>query len=588
MPILRTGACPPFIEYITKRALLPQVSTQTPAFTALTQYGFEWIDIPSYQRGLVWDDTLLEELLDSQSRFLGNAILGQFPIPQNRTGSFANVPASVTTYNILIDGLQRFSIGTSILSLLHGMVLANNPVKAAAAGYFEALRTHASPFAPVYLHNDTELKGHPRQAVRDSYVAFRSMLGNWLVRELDQDAPSIASKITHFFLERQIAPDTYHGFGSSGEIANTFIGLNTVRVQLNVVDWLRSVIIEKGERAGWPHGDIKDIENQFSEIFLSTKGTEPEAELVPFAAIIKDVLVEADSSPAPKLLFPSWGSGLLIAEVREFLSFIETLYSYKDNSFFREIRACGSIPFATCLCHYYRQFIQSGGLRPSFVQGGTNDDVDLQAFLRAVYRVLFDGRISRTRKHAEKLIRLPISNLTVLANELSSTFLGHDLNTSVDVSRLAASLQKADSKRAQRIFNACLLPLPNQTNFNPHLYGRGATEYQIDHLIPKSALDEYQPGEAEMNLLLNFAPIRACTNNAQSHIICSVKLSAAGSYPGEIANDPECHPYTAWLVQNQAHFGNQLDRQELLLPNTIGSWAPRRLQYLVDHLSQRL
>src|SRR5258706_11574736 len=80
MAISRTGVCPLFIEYVTKQVLIPRSQTPPQDFAQLTKYNFRWIDIPSYQRGLVWDEEDFSDLLNSRSVFLGNAILGIFPL----------------------------------------------------------------------------------------------------------------------------------------------------------------------------------------------------------------------------------------------------------------------------------------------------------------------------------------------------------------------------------------------------------------------------------------------------------------------------------------------------------------------------
>lgn len=588
--IYRTGACPPFIEYVTKKALIPNSTTPTAAFIQLTQFNFSWIDIPSYQRGLVWDDALLEELLASRSRFLGNAVLGQFPIPAGRPSGFANVPTNVANYELLIDGLQRFSIGTALLSLLHSMVFTIPPLKATAAPHFAALQAHAVQFAPIYQHNDAELKEHPRQAVKESYTMFRHMLANWLSGEIDDNPGQIAAQLTHLFLERQIAPDTYIGFGSGAEIAQTFIGLNTIRMQLNVVDWLRSIIVERGTKAGWSYADVEFVENRFSDVFLSDKGTEPEAGLTPFAAIMKEILDEPDSSGNAVRFFPTWTSGLAPAEVLRFLDFVEEVYASRLNPFFREIRDCGAIPLATCLCHYYREYLKAN-VKPSFIHGGTNEDQELHTFLRAVYRALFDGRIGRTRVPAERMARAAKSDLLLLANQLSQTFIGVDLTQPVDPDWLRAALRKADAKRAQRIFNACLLPpfsQPGPATFRPQQYGRGGNEYQVDHIIPKSVLIDRDSGGTEGNLLGNFAPIRGSANNSQTHLSASAKLANGGNYANEAATDATVHPYVNWLVTKQGSYGSTLDLQEFLVPNSTPPWAAERFAYLVDQLLPRL
>lgn len=162
MLIHRTGACPLFIEYITKQALIPRVTTPSTQFLQLTQYNFRWIDIPSYQRGLVWDAEMFEELLNSKSVFLGNAIFGAFDLTTPRETRFAQIPFSANKYEILIDGLQRFSIGTALLAILHALVLADHPLKVAEAVHFLPLRTQMLGWTPVIQHNDQELQGHVR------------------------------------------------------------------------------------------------------------------------------------------------------------------------------------------------------------------------------------------------------------------------------------------------------------------------------------------------------------------------------------------------------------------------------------------
>jgi hypothetical protein len=123
--ISRTGTCPIFLEYVTKQALVPRTSPTTPEFMNLTQYNFDWIDIPNYQRGIVWDDELFEELLRSKSIFLGSAILGSFPVSGSGLQS-TFLPPSVTHYSIIIDGLQRFSIGTALLTIITSVSLSRS------------------------------------------------------------------------------------------------------------------------------------------------------------------------------------------------------------------------------------------------------------------------------------------------------------------------------------------------------------------------------------------------------------------------------------------------------------------------------
>lgn len=579
--IARRGHCPVYLEYIIKNALLPQAGTPTPEFRRLTEYAVTWVEIPSYQRGLVWDDEKFEELLDSQSVFLGNAIFGQFLVP-NRNPPFNELPATAKDYEILIDGLQRFSIGTALLSVLHTLVFTDPPVESAAAPHFAALKMNAVQFAPIYQHNDHELQNHPRKAVQDSYRAFRTILGNWVTIELKHNAAVIAPKILRLFLVRQIAPDSYLGFPSPYAVTSTFIGLNTVRVQLNIVDWLRSIIVEKGSASGWTPVEVEAVENRFTEIFAGPNGIDPERELMPFAAIIKDALGEEDPTVQTRV-FPSWSTGLVRTEVEAFLDFVENVFDSWVNPYFKELRATGAIPFAGCLCYYYRQYVGSG-VMPTFVAGGTGEDGELHDFLRANYRALFDGRIGRTRIYGEKLLRFPNYSLQDAGNELSRDCFGHDLPTPVDRDWTIAALKKADQKRAQRVFNACLLPSTRGGSFAPLTFGKSANHYQVDHLIPDSAIVGNQAGEPEAQSMANFAPLRRTANNRQTNLACSQKLNTGGSYANECLMDPTVHPYVRWLVANQAPFGLQLDIQSLLQSGTTPPIAQQRIEWIADRL----
>jgi len=253
---------------------------------------------------------------------------------------------------------------------------------------------------------------------------------------------------------------------------------------------------------------------------------------------------------------------------------------------FQEVRACGAIPFAACLCHYYRRFLLTGQ-KPSFLAGGDAESDEMRAFLRANYRVLLDGRIGRTREFAERLLHEDIS-LRDIADLISQRFLGRKLSENVDRAWLVATLKKTDQNRSARVFNACLLPVPPSTGFHPMVFGKRAMTYQIDHLIAKSVLNKNQPGEPEGKLLMNFAPIRRSANNSQSNLSCSAKLSPGGSYSIECANDRDVHPFVQWLVGKQAPYQSQLDDQEFLVTNANPPIGDERIGWIADYLIERL
>jgi hypothetical protein len=587
MSIRRTGECPIFLEYVTKQALLPQCGEPSEDFRSVSKYNFRWIDIPPYQRGLVWDEEPLENLLDSRSRFLGNAILGSFEIPTDNP-RFTWVPNGVRNYEILVDGLQRFSLGTAILALLHPRVIASDPHHPDLQPLFSALRTNCANWAPVYLHNDRELQNHDRYCVSSSYREFRRMLERWIGREFNENRTAdLAGRLNHLFLERQIAPDTYYGFASPYDVSATFIGLNTVRVQLSNVDWLRSLIVDQGSRSGWSPGDIELIENRFTEVFTKD-GKGPQTDLLPFVAIVKDALEDREEDSSARV-FAGWSKQqLTVDEVEAFLGFVERVSLNETNPYLEEIRACGAIPFAGVLCNYYRAYLAGDG-DPSFITGGTSESHELREYLRANYRALFNGRIGRTRGHAKRLL-LRDDSLEVVAEAISQDFLACSLASSVDPDWLKSALRQSDKKRAARVFNACLLAERSAEahDFPIQEYGLKSTEYQIDHLYPESAIMIHKDGEAEVNRLMNFAPIRRTANIAQSNLSCALKLAPGGMLSVELQNDENAHPYLDWLVKTQGRHGGFLDQQARLMPNQPPGIADERIEWLTSRLITRL
>lgn len=586
MSISRTGECPIFSHYVTKQALVPRARVPSEDFLALTRYNFSWVDIPSFQRGLVWDDDLLENLLSSRSIFLGNAIFGAFPVPQNQP-SYENLPDGVHEYQVLIDGLQRFSIGTALLSILFPLVLCSTPERGDDSGHFNPLKLQLASWAPVFLHNDFELLHHSRQAVAGSYEEFRGKLKRWSVNRFEKgEAAEFAAEVIQLFLQRQIAPDVYHGFSSVHQVVSSFIGLNTVRVQLNIVDWLRSVIVDHGGLAGWSPEDTERLENRFSAIFNRENASGPKPDLIPLASIVKEILTEGEAADKEKV-FPSWNTSFQIDEVDDFLGFVEEFWEHDINPYAREIRLCGAIPFAGLILFFYRLKILQDH-RPAFLDGGDGEDARLLPMLRAYYRVVFEGRVARTRVFAKRLL-LEEEELADWADALSRHFLGKGLGENVDRDWLVASLKSTDIKRARRVFNACLLPEHGAApQFQPHRYGRAAEDYQIDHMIPASVLREHQPGGPEGDLLMNFAPIRRTTNIRQLNIQCSQKLTQEGVYENEIKQNPESHPYLYWLVQNQRHYSNRLDDQALLQTASEPPLASARIEWIAERLMVRL
>lgn len=608
MSINRSGECPKFIKYITELVLIPH--DEEPAlnehFSQHCRYGtIRWIDVPTYQRGLVWMPDLLEDLLVSRSVLLGNAVLAQFNIPHRDQTPFKSIPNSEASYSILIDGLQRFSIGTALLNIIYRLVISETAELKSLANQFQMFKSQAMHLAMVFQYNHAQLTSHPRKAVSDSYRVFFKRLEDWLRRELSAPASQRDQRIDdlhRFFFQRQISPDVYSGFTSVNEVIDTFIGLNTTRVQLNIVDWLRSIFIDLGSKSGWSADDLAEAENLYSRTFYHDENGARKLELEPFASIVKDAITL--NPQVAMRVFPSLGTGqnqFSLNEFKRFLNYIAKVQSADDNSYVNELRCCGGLPYAGLLSFGYRKYLTTDEY-PSFLLDGAelSENLALFQFIKSCYRVVIDGRVGRIGQFINSLLvedhRIDGRSATMdealcsIANSQSLYFLDKALNQQVATDWLRTSLRKADRKRCQRIFNAMLLPDQAELagQFSPHIYGSTTSSYQIDHLIPKTAIEPLAAGGLEGEQIINFAPVRQTANNAQSNLKCSEKLQSGGSFDRELHTDPNVHPYLRWLVEEQGSSGMQLDIQALLEPNAEIPIGDQRISKLCEILRERL
>jgi hypothetical protein len=552
----------------------------------LSVAGLNWLEIPNYQRGISWGVEEVVEFLESDSVLLGNVILGHF----SRGSRFPHLPSGISDYNVLVDGLQRFTVGTGLLALLYPLVLAPTPSRLAEAAFFAPLKSLVQSRAAAFQHNDTQLLNHQRRAIRDQYASLRDSLRDYIEERFNRgEAQPLAKVVNATMLQKQIAVDVYFNFADSVKLMNTFLGLNTVRVDLGPVDLLRAFIVEKATSSGWRPETVEEMENDFTQVF--TQNDSPDAELLPFVSVVLGCL----RSDAESIhVFPSWVSTLTENDVDSFLEFVTAFKSSQGgNGYFEEIRQCGSIPFAMLLSYYYRQTLQGGSL-PSFLSGGNSEDGDLHRLLVACYRAYFDRQIGRTRDFADKCLRGNFATLGDVANSMSMQVLGLTVDQVVDDAWLMTALGRIDKNRARRVFNAMLLPDKSAgfgvTNFQPIPFGRRAREYQVDHLIPDSMLEEDEPGYSEGQTLRNFAPLTQNQNRVAKATSCSSKLATGGIYDNYLAiQGSAAHPYCRWLTLHHApRHGAGLDDQSLLEPNRNPDIGTERLEKIKSDLLARL
>jgi hypothetical protein len=418
------------------------------------------------------------------------------------------------------------------------------------------------------------------------------------------------------FTTKQIAPDIYTGFSNSVMLANTFIGLNTVRVELGPVDLVRAMVVDCAMQQSWPASDVEVMENKFSNVFTDGKA-KPVNDLLPFANALNKCLSSQDNL-SPPALFPQWPAIVWAhtpgqnyqpgASVEFFLKFVEECCELADdketnaNSFLVEILRCGKLAFSFALLHYYRA-ISHGGATPSFLSGGHAEDVDLLLLLRAAYRAALDGSLGRTTSVGLDIISGAKGSIQAIADAINPP-LANPMSAQADRSWLVGKLNEiSGTAKAQIVFNACLLPTRSSraTSFQPLVYGTKVTHSQIDHLIPKKNLSGNLPGLPWIDTLRNLCPITQPLNKTCSNMLCSQKLAPTGtyqSYYGSQQGSSPMHPFTQWLLSAQGSAGALLDDLGQLVPqatpgasgsaSTTPSIGDQRIEELADLLINRL
>lgn len=585
MPIDRSGPVPPYWQYLAETIIIPNSAPPNANLMNLINAGLRWIHIPTYQRGISWGTDEVAEFLKSDSVLLGNIILGQFPAT---SAHYPYLPSAIGHFHVLVDGLQRLAVGTALLALLHDDYLAPAPNRPDDAPAFSQLTALVQSRAAAYLHNDTEFQQHPRKAIRDQYKSLRQDLEAWIERQISTGKfGEMARDIVTTMTANQVAIDVYFNFPNQMALMNTFLGLNTVRVDLGPMDLLRANLVERATADGWTAQDIEDIENQFTEIF--SRGDQPDSELLPFVKVVLDFVQRGRGSR----IFPSWTSHLDKIEVDRFLQFVADMKSPATNPYVIEIRNCGTNPFAVLLGFYYFKLV-SASQSPVFLTGGADDDPGLHHLLLACYRVLLDGRsIGRTREYATKCLDGDYATLEDLADAISSQYLSVPIASQVDQGWLRGALILADKNRAKRVFNAMLLPQKGQGYgglFVPMTYGARSIHYQVDHLIPDSMRQANQPGYAESDGIRNFAPLPTNQNHVAKATSCSSKLQTNGLYDVLISGASTIHPYWVWLVKDHLpqYDPAAFDQQACLEVNAQPAIGDARLDKISAELLARL
>jgi hypothetical protein len=334
------------------------------------------------------------------------------------------------------------------------------PTNPAAAVHFVRLHAHVQHLQPVYMHNHDRLWNHSRRAISRPYQSLCREMERLVGSLLEPARVAVESaKINAAMLDKQIAVDEYWNFRSDVELANTFIGLNTVRVELGPVDLIRAYIVDAATAQNWSPQDVARIENDITERFTRDGKTKPE--LVQTATVVLKCLQSRDGL-SPNLIFPNWPA-ITPTEVDVLLDFVDRMLVRADRrtgiNYLREIRECGYLPFALVMLFYYRQLVLHG-THPAFFGGPTPTaaDADLHSLLRAAYRILLDGRVGRIGDIADKVARDAYATLPLVADDVAAMTSSGPLGNAPAPDWLRSCLTEVDRGKARRVFNACLLP----------------------------------------------------------------------------------------------------------------------------------
>lgn len=216
------------------------------------------IKIPSWQRKLVWDREQIDQLITSESSMFGTVILAK-----GHTDSESW---------ILIDGLQRFSVGTALLNALYDEVLSSDPTRKSDAVYFNILSKPMKELQPVFKWNHERLSNHGRRGIKNSYNTLFQEAKAYVLEKLDEDAKAFGDAVVKAFMIKQVAVDPYSGFYKQSDLIKTFLSINSTGEPLTKIDLLRAKILEQLERKQFPGNVLDDIENSFTDTFQAGKG----------------------------------------------------------------------------------------------------------------------------------------------------------------------------------------------------------------------------------------------------------------------------------------------------------------------------
>lgn len=361
--ISREGGTPVLLAYVTNYCIVDEASNPkitkadypeilrdlAPKISGLP--GPQDVVIPSWQRKLVWDKEKIDSLVHSESSMFGTAILSK---GERQSDSWK-----------LIDGLQRFSAGTSLIHALYDEVLSSTPNRPTEAKYFVAIKDALGKKYAVIEWNHKRLSSLGKRGIRTSYNRLYAEVKEYVIEELNNDPKEFAESLTRSFLIRQVAVDPYSGFQDDLELIRTFFSINSTGEVLSKTDLLRAKILLQLEQKEIEPSVMDELENNFTETFQQEKGSKYFADL---GVQMYNIMFAEKEGHDPYYVFPNWDKlsrddldemfeyHLRVAELPTIIEKINTQPNYKWP-FLAEIFPF-KLPYIMLTMYYFKNHYQ--------------------------------------------------------------------------------------------------------------------------------------------------------------------------------------------------------------------------------------
>lgn len=569
---------------------------------------YQTLRVPSFQRGVEWSFDTLLECIGSKSESLGTIVLGRaIPIPD---------------VSYLLDGLQRFAAFTHLLhrldSLLFDAPTANNPnpwnlhPTVLARPSFAALRNIAALHIGKrgrFHYNYRALHRLQRRIVASTYADWCQKAGDHFDRLLTpQHAAFNAADSAAFidqlaaFASKPLIVVEISGFPNIPALLATFLGLNSIRVELTGADVCRSVVVEGLLEGHGSPNEVLHIDNQYNATLLTPAGRVKRG-LSPLVKVLEHDWVDERSGRILPALF---AQPIIAANVRsefaELAAWIDSIATFCNVSTYLDfIAQIGDNPYVATMLYYFHRHKSAGTL------GTPPPDNELHQLSVAYLRRLLDGGVGDSLPITKAIGANSVTTLPDFLQRVNPARSGN-FNGAVPRAWLDVQLNGVRGPQtAKLVFNGCLLPRIRGPQsqafgslFEPVTFERGANNWQIDHLIPQQNFSgAVSPGDPYKDSLRNYCPAIGSDNAAYNATDCALKLDlAAANYatyrttPRKLRGNNQPHPFIDALLNAQGqHGGNaELNNRDWLANNSLAGrcYGAERIQIIGDLLIDRL